>query len=55
MQPSGLSVYGALAVLISLSGASAHSWVEQLMVVAPNGTFSGEAGFLRNYGNSPTL
>ncbi|KAL8822658.1 MAG: hypothetical protein Q9191_006608 [Dirinaria sp. TL-2023a] len=38
----------ALAALALLSAsASAHSWIEQLDVIAPNGTFTGAPGFAR--------
>lgn len=36
-----------LALLCLLSFASAHTWVEQLMVIAPNGTLVGQPGFAR--------
>ncbi|MCJ1479199.1 hypothetical protein MMC13_007883 [Lambiella insularis] len=40
----------ALAALASLSGiAKAHSWVEQLLVVGSNGTFTGDPGYIRGY------
>ena len=35
----------ALALL--LTSTSAHSWVEQLQVIAPNGTFTGAPGYAR--------
>ena len=30
-----------------LGAANAHSWVEQLTVIAPNGTFVGDPGYAR--------
>lgn len=36
-----------LALLSAASVAQAHTWVEQLMVIAPNGTFVGEPGYPR--------
>lgn len=36
----------ALALIITPSAA--HSWVEQLMVIAPNGSFTGNPGYARN-------
>ena len=42
------SIAIALAAAISiLSTASAHSWVEQLSVISPNGSFSGAPGYVR--------
>ncbi|PLB45562.1 hypothetical protein P170DRAFT_389500, partial [Aspergillus steynii IBT 23096] len=40
----GLTLFSALAVT-----ANAHTWVEQLTVIAPNGTFIGAAGYPRGY------
>lgn len=37
----------SLAFLSATSVAHAHSWIEQLMVIAPNGTFVGQPGFAR--------
>lgn len=37
----------ALAASALLNSASAHSWVEQMQVIAPNGTFVGAPGFAR--------
>jgi hypothetical protein len=36
-----------VALLGASSVAQAHSWIEQLMVIAPNGTFVGEPGYPR--------
>ncbi|MCJ1250748.1 hypothetical protein MMC30_007976 [Trapelia coarctata] len=48
MRPSTPSLTRALVVLVCLLDiASAHSWVEQLTVVALNGTFTGNPGFIR--------
>ena len=45
---SRTSVAAALAAVACLiSCGSAHSWVEQLSVIAPNGTFTGAPGFAR--------
>jgi len=45
---SHTSFAAALAAVASLiSSGSAHSWIEQLSVVAPNGTYTGAAGFAR--------
>ncbi|KAJ5550916.1 hypothetical protein N7535_001146 [Penicillium sp. DV-2018c] len=45
----------ALLVFLTLyTPVSAHSWVEQLTVIAPNGTFVGEPGYARgNYKRIP--
>lgn len=37
----------SLAILAIISSASAHSWVEQMRVIAPNGTFTGLPGYAR--------
>ncbi|KAJ5591037.1 hypothetical protein VI817_002373 [Penicillium citrinum] len=44
-------LFPALATLLTLiTNAKAHSWVEQLTVIAPNGTFTGTPGYARgNY------
>ncbi|KKA21039.1 hypothetical protein T310_4945 [Rasamsonia emersonii CBS 393.64] len=34
---------------IFISTVSAHSWIEQLMVIAPNGTFVGKPGYPRGF------
>jgi hypothetical protein len=41
----------ALTALLTIfiSAVSAHSWVEQLMVIAPNGTFVGDPGYPRGF------
>ena len=45
---SSLSSSGVLLGLLAfLQLASAHTWVEQLMLVAPNGTMVGQPGFAR--------
>ncbi|MCJ1402072.1 hypothetical protein MMC11_005291 [Xylographa trunciseda] len=50
MRPSTRTGLCALAVFIILFDfTSAHSWVEQLMLVNPNGTFVGTPGFIRGY------
>ncbi|KIX07412.1 uncharacterized protein Z518_02065 [Rhinocladiella mackenziei CBS 650.93] len=36
-----------LGLLATAPGTSAHTWIEQLMVLAPNGTMVGEPGFAR--------
>jgi hypothetical protein len=36
-----------IGLIASASHASAHSWIEQLMVIAPNGTVVGQPGFAR--------
>ena len=36
-----------IGLLASAPLASAHTWVEQLMVIAPNGTMVGDAGYAR--------
>ncbi|KEF53184.1 uncharacterized protein A1O9_10632 [Exophiala aquamarina CBS 119918] len=41
------ALIGLLASTTFLSVATAHSWVEQLMVIAPNGTMVGQPGFPR--------
>ncbi|KAF5865734.1 hypothetical protein ETB97_002712 [Aspergillus alliaceus] len=38
---------GLLSFLWLASAIDAHSWVEQLMVIAPNGTFVGTPGYSR--------
>ncbi|PYI13536.1 hypothetical protein BO86DRAFT_393011 [Aspergillus japonicus CBS 114.51] len=38
---------GGLLLALGLSTANAHSWVEQLTVIAPNGTFVGATGYPR--------
>ncbi|KAE8373234.1 hypothetical protein BDV26DRAFT_301271 [Aspergillus bertholletiae] len=38
---------GLLSLLFVAPTAVAHSWVEQLMVIAPNGTFVGSPGYSR--------
>lgn len=44
----------ALVALISLAASvSAHTWVEQLNVIDPNGTFVGAPGFPRGNGKKP--
>lgn len=46
--PSRTSVVAALAAAMSLvSTSSAHSWVEQMNVIAANGSFTGAPGFAR--------
>ncbi|KAL2864185.1 uncharacterized protein BJX67DRAFT_227666 [Aspergillus lucknowensis] len=42
---------GSMLILLALffTPACAHSWVEQLMVIAPNGTFVGSPGYPRGY------
>lgn len=40
----GLTLLSVLAV-----SANAHSWVEELTVIAPNGTFTGSPGYPRGY------
>jgi len=43
------SAAGALAVLAILAGpAAAHSWIEQMMVISPSGTYTGNPGYSRN-------
>ncbi|MCJ1296725.1 hypothetical protein MMC34_008292 [Xylographa carneopallida] len=42
-------MYALAAVIILFDSASAHSWVEQLMLIHPNGTFVGVPGFIRGY------
>ncbi|MCJ1389016.1 hypothetical protein MMC18_001869 [Xylographa bjoerkii] len=50
MRPSARTGLCALAAFIILfESAGAHSWVEQLMLVHPNGTFVGTPGFIRGY------
>ncbi|MCJ1320402.1 hypothetical protein MMC15_005741 [Xylographa vitiligo] len=50
MRPTTRTGICALAVFIILfDSASAHSWVEQLMLINPNGTFVGTPGFIRGY------
>ncbi|MCJ1383450.1 hypothetical protein MMC17_006564 [Xylographa soralifera] len=50
MRPSTRTGICALVVFIILfDSASAHSWVEQLMLIHPNGTFVGAPGFIRGY------
>jgi len=45
---SRTSFAAALAAVASIiSSGSAHSWVEQMQVIAPNGTFTGAPGFAR--------
>lgn len=46
MQKLAASALMALALIITPSAA--HSWVEQLMVIAPNGSFTGNPGYARN-------
>ena len=46
MQKSATSALMALALIITPS--LAHSWVEQMMVIAPNGSFTGNPGYARN-------
>ncbi|KAL4929997.1 uncharacterized protein BDV17DRAFT_52707 [Aspergillus undulatus] len=48
---NSMRVIGQRLVLIALlfTSAYAHSWVEQLMVIAPNGTFVGSPGYPRGY------
>ncbi|PLB37849.1 uncharacterized protein BDW47DRAFT_131758 [Aspergillus candidus] len=45
----GFNLKGLQLLLLSLTltGTSAHSWVEQLTVIAPNGTFVGPPGYPR--------
>lgn len=38
-----------LVILLFSAAVDAHSWVEQLMVIAPNGTFVGDPGYPRGY------
>ncbi|KAE8148326.1 hypothetical protein BDV25DRAFT_158539 [Aspergillus avenaceus] len=38
---------GLLSLLVLASTVGAHSWIEQLMVIAPNGTFTGSPGYPR--------
>ncbi|KAL9618468.1 MAG: hypothetical protein Q9160_006846 [Pyrenula sp. 1 TL-2023] len=40
---------GLSTLALMLSGASAHSWVEQLMNIAPNGTMTGQPGYMRGF------
>ncbi|KAJ5601429.1 hypothetical protein N7510_010963 [Penicillium lagena] len=45
-----MQLYKILGVLLPITVANAHSWVEQLTVIAPNGTFVGAPGYARgNY------
>ncbi|KAJ5808167.1 hypothetical protein N7474_009436 [Penicillium riverlandense] len=45
-----MQLYKILGVLLPIAMANAHSWVEQLTVIAPNGTFVGAPGYARgNY------
>ncbi|RDW73239.1 hypothetical protein BP6252_07146 [Coleophoma cylindrospora] len=46
--PAGLASFWLLACLPTIE---AHSWVEQLMVIASNGTFVGSAGYPRGLVN----
>lgn len=46
MHKSAASALMALALIITPS--LAHSWVEQMMVIAPNGSFTGSPGYARN-------
>lgn len=36
-----------LSLLVFVASGNAHSWIEQLTVIAPNGTFVGEPGYAR--------
>lgn len=49
--PSQSSILGGLLGLLALAtftpSVAAHTWVEQLMVIAPNGTMVGQPGFPR--------
>lgn len=48
MSLSKFSVRGALVgLLAAVPFTSAHTWIEQMMVIAPNGTLVGEPGFAR--------
>ncbi|KAJ5287660.1 hypothetical protein N7478_003346 [Penicillium angulare] len=43
-------LFQTTAVVLFVASSSAHSWVEQLSVIAPNGTFTGTPGYARgNY------
>ncbi|KAF9884320.1 hypothetical protein FE257_001898 [Aspergillus nanangensis] len=42
---NSLVLFGLIFILLTTAGA--HSWVEQLMVIAPNGTFVGSPGYPR--------
>ncbi|KAL1903606.1 hypothetical protein Sste5346_000235 [Sporothrix stenoceras] len=45
---NGLSALVSLLILVS-QPVAAHSWVEQLMSIASNGTMSGAPGYIRGY------
>jgi hypothetical protein len=50
---STYSPQGAIAaiwLLVFSSTINAHTWVEELRLIASNGTFVGDAGYIRNYG-----
>lgn len=38
-------------LLLSIPAAVAHTWIEEMIVVAPNGSFVGEPGYPRGYKN----
>lgn len=40
-------IAGLVMILLSTCPVSSHSWVEQLRLIAPNGTFVGEPGYPR--------
>ena len=41
--------YALVALTPFLSPATAHTWVEEVDVIAPNGTFVGQPGYIRGY------
>ncbi len=50
-QPKSIGLRASLSLLAlaATRPVAAHSWVEQLMLIAGNGTMTGAAGFIRGY------
>ncbi|KAJ5609705.1 hypothetical protein N7528_010272 [Penicillium herquei] len=40
-------LFKTLLMCFLIGSASAHSWVEEIRIIAPNGTFTGDAGYAR--------
>jgi len=47
MQLTRFSCLAAFVILISTPHATGHSWVDDLYIIAPNGSLAGDAGYIR--------
>lgn len=46
-EPSFKMIHQLFHLLLLVASVNSHSWIEQLTVIAPNGTFVGEPGYAR--------